>query len=288
MDGHFGLRLAALGTAAIVCAAAPALGGAGSRTEGAGTGFVPAIDNRYLPLRPGTVLHYRGTQEGRPATSTLTVTRRTRVVDGVRATVVRDTFSLGGKTVERTDDYYAQDAEGNVWYLGEDSFDLVKGKWVRSEGSWLTGVDGAKKGIVMKAHPRAGDTYRQEWYPGHAEDMARVLATETSVRVPYGSFERALETKEWTPLEPGVAEHKYYAPGIGEVRSVMTEGGSEEMKLVSVRRADGRGRDREPGVRAAAVVVRRVLRRRAPRAIVSTIARPRPAPPPRAGRVGRG
>jgi hypothetical protein len=112
----------------------------------------------------------------------------------------------------------------------------VKGKWLRSDGSWLAGVDGARKGIVMEAHPRAGDTYRQEWYAGHAEDMARVLATDVSVGVPYGRFDHALQTKEWTPLEAGVAEHKFYARGIGEVRSIMTAGGSEEMRLVSVRR----------------------------------------------------
>jgi hypothetical protein len=219
--------------AALVAAATPALSGTGAPT---GTRFVSAIDNRYLPLRPGTVLRYRGTEDGEAASSTFEVTRRTKVIAGVRTTVVRDTFLVGGAAAEKTDDYFAQDERGNVWYFGEDSYDRVSGRWVRSDGSWLAGVDGAKAGIVMKARPRVGDTYRQEWYRGHAEDMARVLKTGVAVTVPYGRFDGALQTREWTPLEPGVVEHKWYAPGIGEVRSLTTEGGSDEMRLVSVRK----------------------------------------------------
>jgi hypothetical protein len=226
------LLTAGLLAAAAIAVATPALADrAGSRTQ-----FVSTIDNSYFPLVPGTVLRYEGQEDGIPASSTFTVTRRTKVVAGVATTVVRDTFSRRGKMVERTDDYYAQDAKGNVWYFGEDSYDRRNGTWVRSDGSWLAGVDGAKQGIVMKAHPRAGDTYRQEWYRGHAEDMARVLKTSAAVTVPYGTFAHSLQTKEWTPLEPGVAEHKFYAPGIGEVRSVTVKGGKEEMRLVSVRR----------------------------------------------------
>jgi hypothetical protein len=123
-----------------------------------------------------------------------------------------------------------------VWYLGEDSFDFKQGKWVRNDGSWQAGVDGAKAGIVMKARPRVGETYRQEYYRLHAEDVARVLSTKEAVSVRYGDFKRVLETRDWSLVEPGVVEHKYFARGVGEVKSVMVKGGSEVMALVSVTR----------------------------------------------------
>ena len=168
------------------------------------------------------------------AASTTAVTNQTREIAGVTCVVVNDTGFTNNKATEKTSDYYAQDNQGNVWYYGEDSFELVKGKWVRSNGSWLAGVDGAQPGIIMEAHPKVGDVYRQEYSPGHAEDMAEVLSTNASVSVPYGSFDHALQTKEWTPLEPGVVDNKYYAAGIGEVEAVNVEGGDELMELVSV------------------------------------------------------
>jgi hypothetical protein len=198
--------------------------------------FVSTIDNPYFPLQPGTTRLYKGTKDGEVAEDTVDVTCKTKTILGVRAVVVIDQASVAGQPEERTLDWYAQDKRGNVWYLGEDSFDLVNGKWVRNEGSWEAGVDGAKAGIVMEANPEVGDTYRQEYYADHAEDMARVLSTTESVTVPYGSFDSVLETKDWTPLEPNVAEHKYFARGVGEVKSVMVKGGSEEMELVSVTR----------------------------------------------------
>ncbi len=94
---------------------------------------------------------------------------------------------------------------------------------VSTKGSWEAGVDGAKPGIIMQAHPKVGQTYRQEYYKGEAEDMAKVQSLNDSVTVPYGSFDHVLVTKEWTPLEPNYAERKYYAPGVGHVYG----GGSE-------------------------------------------------------------
>jgi hypothetical protein len=201
--------------------------------------FVRRIDNVFLPLVPGTRFVYRGTKDGAAAEVSVLVTRRTKTIVGVHAIVVIDRATVGGRPEEKTFDWYAQDKRGNVWYFGENSFNYVNGTWVRNEGSWEAGVDGARPGIVMEARPRVGDTYRQEYYPAHAEDMARVLSRNATVSVPYGRFEHALKTQDWTPLEPGVAEHKFYARGVGEVRSVMVRGGSEEMELVSVR---GRGR----------------------------------------------
>jgi hypothetical protein len=198
--------------------------------------FVTRIDNKYFPLRPGTTFLYRGTQQGNARRVSVFVTHKTKLILGIRATVVLDQVLVGGKPEERTFDWYAQDKQGNVWYLGEDSSDFVKGKWVRSDGSWEAGVKGAKAGIVMKANPSVGDVYRQEYYAGHAEDIAKVLSRNKSVVVSYGSFEHALETSEWTPLEHGVLEHKYYVKGVGNVRTIMVKGGSEEEHLVSIKR----------------------------------------------------
>ena len=199
-------------------------------------GFAARIDNPYFPLRPGTTFTYRGRQEGKARVVTVAVTRTTKLIAGIRATVVLDRVLVGGKPEEKTFDWYAQDKRGNVWYLGEDSADFVNGKWVRSDGSWETGVHRARPGIVMPAHPRVDGPYRQEYYAGHAEDMAKVLSLDESVSVPYGHFAHALETSEWTPLEHGVIEHKYYVRGVGNVRTVMVKGGSEEEWLVSVRK----------------------------------------------------
>ena len=196
--------------------------------------FVRGIDNRYFPLTPGTVLFYKGKWEGRAERDRSEVTRRTKVILGVKCIVVLDTVTLDGKPVERTFDWYAQDKRGNVWYFGEDSRDYAHGTWVASGGSWEAGVDGAKPGIIMEADPRRGDSYRQEFYSGHAEDMAKVLGKIASLSVPYGTFGDVLVTREWTPLEPGVAEKKYYAPGIGEVASRAVAGESEYLKLVAV------------------------------------------------------
>ena len=198
--------------------------------------FVSRIDNKFFPLAPGTTFRYRGQQDGKPTIVSVSITHKTKLIAGIRATVVLDQVFVGGKPEEKTFDWYAQDKRGNVWYLGENSSDYVKGKWVRSDGSWETGVDGAKAGIVMKAAPAVGKAYRQEYYAGHAEDMAKVIATNASVTVPYGTFAHALVTREWTPLEKGVVEHKYYVRDFGNVRTIMVKGGSEEERLVSVSR----------------------------------------------------
>ena len=222
------LILAGSGSARQVAASVPVLPPPGD--------FVSRIDNKYFPLRPGTTFLFGGTQEGKARRVSVFVTHKTKLILGIRATVVLDQVLVGGKREEKTFDWYAQDKHGNVWYLGEDSSDFVNGKWVRSDGSWEAGVKGAKAGIVMKANPRVGEVYRQEYYAGHAEDMARVLRADASVAVPYGTFARALETSEWTPLERGVIEHKYYVKGVGNVRTVMVKGGAEEERLVSITR----------------------------------------------------
>jgi hypothetical protein len=196
--------------------------------------FVSRVDNPLWPLKPGTAFHYEGTRGTTPQTDDEVVTHETKKIIGITCTVVRDTVSEHGRPVERTFDFYAQDRRGNVWYLGEDSFELQHGKFVRASDSWRSGVDGAKPGIIMPAHPRPGDDYRQEYYPpGEALDEAHVLGFRKPPRVPYGAFKRALVTSEFSPLEPQT-EEKYYVPGVGEILERVVKGHHEEFRLVRV------------------------------------------------------
>lgn len=196
--------------------------------------FVTVIDNPYLPLIPGTMLIYEGGGER----VEVTVTEDTKQIMGVTATVVRDQVFRDGNLVEDTFDWFAQDAAGNVWYFGEETQRIQDGQPMGSAGSWEAGVNGAQPGIVMLAEPRAGDAYRQEYLPGEAEDMGRVRALGDSVEVPYGSYSDVLVTEDFTPLEPGMVELKYYAPGIGFVMEQTIAGGGGSIELVEIRRAD--------------------------------------------------
>jgi len=199
--------------------------------------FVATIDNRYFPLKPGTTFHYKGFKGKVPQTDDMVVTHKTIRILGVKCTVVRDTVSEHGKPLERTFDWYAQDKRGNVWYMGEDALELENGKFVRASDSWEAGVDGAKPGIIMRGNPQAGDVYRQEYYPpGGALDQARVVGLGASVKVPLGSFKRALVTLEWSPVEPQF-EKKVYVAGIGEVEERVTQGGNERFQLATVTRS---------------------------------------------------
>jgi hypothetical protein len=200
------------------------------------TNFVAKIDNRYFPLVPGTAFHYRGYSGNTAQTDDMVVTAQTKRILGIRCTVVRDTVSEHGAPVKRTFDWYAQDREGNVWYMGENSLEVKNGRFVRASDSWQAGVKGAKPGIIMRGDPRPGEVYRQEYYPpGGALDQARVLDAHPSVKVPYRNFARSLVTVEWSPVEPQL-EKKYYAAGVGEIAEQVIQGAHERFQLVSVTR----------------------------------------------------
>jgi hypothetical protein len=155
-------------------------------------------------------------------------------IDGVPCVVVHDRLYLSGRLGERTTDWYSQDKQRNVWYFGEKTVVLGKnGQVTSSEGSFKAGVDGAQPGIYLTGQPRPGQSARQEYYRGHAEDHFQVIRLHASVKVPYRSSKQALLTKEWTPLEPGVLDHKLYLRGIGTVLEVAVRGGSERLELVS-------------------------------------------------------
>jgi hypothetical protein len=196
--------------------------------------FGTTIDNPYLPFVPGTRMVYRERGDDGPGRIVVTVTRRTKTVQGVETVVVRDRAFIAGELVEDTRDWYAQDRRGNVWYFGENTKEYEEGKVVSTDGSWRAGRDGARAGIVMPAHPRVGDSYYQEYAPGEALDQATVLRLDASRTVPYGSFDDLLVTEDFTELEPDLVERKFYAPGVGVVLEKLVTGGCERVALVRI------------------------------------------------------
>ncbi len=194
--------------------------------------FVSTIDNPYLPFQPGNRWVYEKVTDEGIERIVLEVSEETKRVQGVETTVVHDTVTLDDIIIEDTWDWYAQDKAGNVWYFGEDTHEYEDGVPVNSHGAWQAGVDGAKAGIVMLARPLVGDRYRQEYYAGEAEDMAKILSLTDTVDVPFGSFNGVLKTKDFTPLEPGVAEHKLYAKGVGVVLELSVTDGGARTELI--------------------------------------------------------
>jgi len=184
------------------------------------------VTNAWFPLRPGSAWVYHGVKDGKPARDVVTVPRAVKTIDGVHCQAVDDRLYLGGRLAERTTDWYAQDRAGTVWYYGEHTAELdAHGNVTNTEGTWRSGRDGAQAGVFMPAHPQVGQSFRQEHYKGHAEDHFRVLARTKST----------LLTKEWTPLEPGVVDHKRYRRGVGEIREESVRGATERLVLASFR-----------------------------------------------------
>ena len=178
--------------------------------------FSSTIDNPLLSFAAGDVFKFVQTEGGIVEQDTM---GDTKVIDGIETLIVHDFLtSPEGDVLEDTFDYFAQDKDGAVWYFGEDT-KAYSGKVVSTEGSWLAGVDCAKPGIVMPADPKVGDSYRQEYLAGEAEDMGEIVDLNASVMVPYGSFDGCLKTKEYTALAPGDVENKFYCPGVGLVSS---------------------------------------------------------------------
>jgi hypothetical protein len=196
------------------------------------------IDNPYLPWKPGTTFLYHTYLPGNvlEQIDTVTVTNKTKRIDGVVCTAVSDvvTDPKTGQIIENTTDYYAQDKSGNVWYFGERSAEYDNGKLVTREGSWRAGIKGALPGIIQEANPQVGDSYDEENAPNVAHDHGVVTSLTGSASVPFGTFKHdLLVTHETSTLEPGAAENKYYRAGVGEVfgRDLVT---GEEDRLVSV------------------------------------------------------
>jgi hypothetical protein len=193
--------------------------------------FVGGIDNPFFPMVRGSKFVYDGDEHVE-----VNVELGGVEILGVYTTIVRDRVFTDGQLAEDTADWYAQDAQGNVWYFGEDTAEYENGQISSTAGSWKAGVDGAQPGVVMLADPQPGDAYRQEYLQGEAEDLAEVTATSGTIESKAGSWSGAdvLVTEEWTPLEPKVRERKTYARGVGLVEARMIEGGDEVTKLTSV------------------------------------------------------
>jgi len=199
--------------------------------------FTTEIDNPYWPMKPGSRWVFDETSGDGPRQKVVvTVTHRTkRIANGVEARVVRDVVTEGGELVEVTDDWFAQDAEGNIWYLGEKTAEYRNGQVTTRAGSFEAGVDGAQAGIIMPADPESGMAYRQEYYKGEAEDEASVLSVDEQVEVATGRYTDVLMTRDVVPLEPRVNEHKFFAPGVGPVLALKISGGSGVEELVGFR-----------------------------------------------------
>jgi hypothetical protein len=193
--------------------------------------FVARVDNPYWPMAPGS----RWVSREGPQRNVVTVTDRPKRILGIDATVVHDVVTEDGELVEDTWDWYAQDKDGNLWYLGEDTKEYEHGKVKSTEGSWEAGVDGAEAGVILPAEPKTGMSYRQEYYRGQAEDEAEVLSTDELAEVPFGAFDHVLLTRESTPLEPRLLEYKFYARGVGPVLAVAVSGGSDREELLQYR-----------------------------------------------------
>jgi hypothetical protein len=196
--------------------------------------FTTQIDNPYWPMKPGSRWLYREADgKGEVQRVEVVVTDQTKTIMGIEARVVHDKVTTSdGALVEDTLDWYAQDAKGNIWYLGEDTKEYENGKVTSTEGTWQAGVDGAQPGILLPATPKPGLAYRQEYYKGQAEDGAQVLSLGRKATVPSGVFDNLVITKEFTPLEPDVVEHKFYAPGVGQVLAITVSGGSSREELI--------------------------------------------------------
>jgi len=196
--------------------------------------FVTVVDNTYFPLPVGRTLVYSGIKDGQTQRDVVTVTNQTKVILGVTATVVADIADHDGAVLERTSDWYAQDKQGNVWYLGEDTVHFLANGKGDTTGSWQAGVNGAVPGIIMEANPQIPDAYRQEFLAGQAEDTAWIVNRGGTVSVPYGKVRNVLTSLEATRLEPGAYDQKVYGPGIGIVSEQSLTGDPEVAKLESV------------------------------------------------------
>jgi hypothetical protein len=251
----------ALLSAALLIACATACGGGssesssptvgGGATTGSGTTSLPVggepfndpdpskftteIDNPWWPMKAGSRWVFRETDaEGSVSKVVVTVLDKTKMIaNGVEARIVHDQVTEDGEIKEDTFDWYAQDAGGNLWYLGEDTTEYENGKPKTTEGSWEAGVDGALAGIIMPADPQVGMTYREEYYKDHAEDGASIIGTDALAVVPYGRFEQCVQTRNFSGIEPDVIEEKLYAKGVGVVLEITVSGGSDRSELLS-------------------------------------------------------
>jgi hypothetical protein len=245
-------RIRLAGAIPIVLVAAVALGvGATANASHGGSGGLPQyddpvnlnpadfsanIDNRKWPMTVGSKWVYRvvDTATGSVQRQTIKVTERTKMIaDGIEARVVHDVVRDHGKPTEVTEDWYAQDSAGNVWYFGENTTRYNRHGQPVDNGTWQAGIDGAMPGIALPANPKVGMSYREEYAKGVAEDQSRVLALDAQAEVPAGHYNNVLLTEDFSPIEPKVSELKFYAHGSGQaVLAIDVSDGTDMEQLV--------------------------------------------------------
>ncbi|OGC38321.1 hypothetical protein A2V54_00970 [candidate division WWE3 bacterium RBG_19FT_COMBO_53_11] len=196
--------------------------------------FGSVVDNPYYMLVPGTTFTYQSETPEGTENNIVIVTDKTKEILGITAIEVWDRVWLDDELIEETYDWYAQDKEGNVWYLGEDSKEYDNGKVTSTLGSWEAGIDGAKPGIIMEANPKVGDSYRQEYFQGSAEDMGDVISLGKTVSISYGTFDNCLQTRDWSKIDSALNEYKYYCPEIGTLALEEEVNGQGKTELTSV------------------------------------------------------
>lgn len=190
----------------------------------------PEVTNPFFPAPVGATWVYEGETEDGLETTEVEVLAETKDVWGATARVVRDTVTLDGELIEDTWDWYAQDPDGHVWYVGEDTREYEDGEFKCTCGAWESGKDGALPGVLMLADPEVGDVYRQEFLEGEAEDVGEVVALDVSISVEAGDFEGCLTTRDRSAIDPELDELKHYCPGVG---LVLTEEGDVREELVA-------------------------------------------------------
>jgi hypothetical protein len=228
-----------LGLAALAAAVAQANRGLPEGREPARidpADFTTTIDNPYYPLRPGDRRVYRETApDGTRQKIVDVVTDKTkRIANGVTARVIlAKVTNRKGDVVEFTEEWFAQDRAGNVWYFGEDTTSYENGR-PNKRGSFEAGVNGAEPGVQMPAEPKRGMRYRLEGgYATGAADHTEVLSVgKEQVQVPFRHFRGTVMTRDYTPLEPKVSELWFYAKGVGAVLALDISDGDHREELV--------------------------------------------------------
>jgi len=186
------------------------------------------VDNPYFPREIKRMYVYEAETEDGLIRNYIYISKKTYKIMDVDCTVIYDVEWIWVEEMdkwfklEETEDWHAWDNDGNFWYFGEDTVEyLYDDDWklqgTDDEGSWEAGEDGALPGIILPAVPIPGDCYQQEYYEGEAEDVGKVLRLNAKVSIERGDYEECMVMKEWTRLEPGNVEHKYYYPGFGLV-----------------------------------------------------------------------
>lgn len=200
--------------------------------------FSTNITHPYWPMKPSTQWIFKETEPGEPdATVVMTVTNQTKTLkSGVKVRVVRDTSFFDGELEEDTFDYFAQHKDGTLWYFGEDSGYYEHGKFKEDAGSFEHGVDGAQAGVALPADPKVGQKFRLEYYKAQAEDQIEILDINTFAQVEAGKYHKVLMTKDTSPIEPNVLEHKFYAYGVGPILSLHISDGAGREELVRVKK----------------------------------------------------